>query len=105
MIFRVALVRHYSIDGVLAAISICRVCVFASQQRHKEDTIMNSIEYEVVRSGVLSKLQSQHIVVGDILRINRGEHFPADLILLSSSQKDGIAYIETSNLDGCVCMR
>jgi phospholipid-transporting ATPase len=26
--------------------------------------------------------------------------FPADILLISSSDKDGIAYIETSTLDG-----
>ena len=26
--------------------------------------------------------------------------FPADLVLISSSNKDGVAYIETASLDG-----
>jgi phospholipid-transporting ATPase len=38
--------------------------------------------------------------VGDILKIVSGRQFPADLILLSSSEPKGMAYIETSNLDG-----
>ena len=40
------------------------------------------------------------IEVGDILKIMSGRQFPADLILLSSSEPKGMAYIETSNLDG-----
>ncbi len=38
--------------------------------------------------------------MGDILLINEGETFPADLILLSSGNEDGTAFIQTSSLDG-----
>ena len=40
------------------------------------------------------------VVVGDLCRINDGSLFPADLLLISSSEADGIAYIETASLDG-----
>ena len=38
--------------------------------------------------------------VGDIVKVQKDEFFPADLILLSSSYDDGICYVETMNLDG-----
>lgn len=40
------------------------------------------------------------VVVGDLLKIVNGQFFPADMILLSSSEPQGVCYIETSNLDG-----
>ena len=40
------------------------------------------------------------IVVGDIVKVNQDELFPADLILLASANEGGIAYIETASLDG-----
>ena len=39
------------------------------------------------------------MVVGDILLIREGECFPADLILLASSN-EGVCFIQTSSLDG-----
>lgn len=40
------------------------------------------------------------IKVGDVLRLNRDEHVPADVILLHSDGENGLAYIETMALDG-----
>lgn len=38
--------------------------------------------------------------VGDIVKVEKDEFFPADLILLSSSYDEAICYVETTNLDG-----
>ncbi|KIJ30028.1 hypothetical protein M422DRAFT_36734 [Sphaerobolus stellatus SS14] len=40
------------------------------------------------------------IRVGDIVRIESDDFIPADVILISSSEPEGLCYIETSNLDG-----
>ncbi len=40
------------------------------------------------------------MLVGDICQVESGEMFPADLVLLSSSNEGGVAYIETASLDG-----
>lgn len=36
--------------------------------------------------------------VGDIVKVEKDEFFPADLILLSSSYEEAICYVETTNL-------
>jgi len=44
----------------------------------------------------------QEVRPGDVVKIEKGkcQAFPADILLLKSSKKSGICYIETSNLDG-----
>ena len=42
----------------------------------------------------------QDLRVGDIVRLGRDDDVPADLILLSASGPDGVAYIDTMALDG-----
>lgn len=40
------------------------------------------------------------MLVGDIIMIKKDEPFPADLVMLCSSNKEGSCYIMTSSLDG-----
>jgi len=40
------------------------------------------------------------VKIGNIICVNENEVFPSDLVLINSSDKSGICYIETKNLDG-----
>lgn len=64
------------------------------------DNKANYALVKVVRDGKLHEIRCRDIKVGDIVRVNNGERFPADLILISSSEPQGMAYLETSNVDG-----
>ena len=67
--------------------------------RYREDRRVNHARTHVV-GGVGSDETWQSVHVGDILRIEDREHLPADIVLVASSNEEGLAYIETKQLDG-----
>ncbi|XP_067313404.1 probable phospholipid-transporting ATPase IA isoform X5 [Pseudorasbora parva] len=69
-------------------------------KRHKADNVVNKKETQVLRNGAWEIVHWEKVVVGDIVKVNGKDFVPADAILLSSSEPQGMCYIETSNLDG-----
>ena len=45
-------------------------------------------------------MKTKHIAVGDIVCVRAGGEFPCDLVLLTSSEREGQCHIQTANLDG-----
>ncbi|KAL1373119.1 hypothetical protein HN51_003131 [Arachis hypogaea] len=70
-------------------------------RRKQQDIEMNNRKVKVHRgNGVFETSKWRNLRVGDIVKVEKDEFFPADLILLSSSYDDAICYVETMNLDG-----
>jgi len=70
--------------------------------RHVEDAKENgekAAKYNKVTSQY-EKCKWKDIRIGDFVLVKENEFFPADLLMMSSTEPEGICYVETKNLDG-----
>jgi phospholipid-transporting ATPase len=73
-------------------------------KKHKADAMANAKPTRRYVGGRMVKCKWEDLVVGDIVEVQQGEEFPADLWLLCAQTKKGggcpQAYVETKSLDG-----
>uniref|UniRef100_A0A0E0AA16 Phospholipid-transporting ATPase n=1 Tax=Oryza glumipatula TaxID=40148 RepID=A0A0E0AA16_9ORYZ len=70
-------------------------------RRKHQDHELNNRTVKVHRGdGDFEEKKWKDIKVGDVIKVEKDNFFPADLVLLSSNYPDGICYVETMNLDG-----
>uniref|UniRef100_A0ABD2X6E1 Phospholipid-transporting ATPase n=1 Tax=Trichogramma kaykai TaxID=54128 RepID=A0ABD2X6E1_9HYME len=67
--------------------------------RYRADRRVNNRPCTVIRRKCSQEISCQQIMVGDLVKVNRDEDVPCDLLLLHSSEA-GKCYVTTSNLDG-----
>ncbi|XP_066385394.1 phospholipid-transporting ATPase 3-like isoform X2 [Miscanthus floridulus] len=73
---------------------------FEDWKRFQNDMSINNAHVDVLQGQCWESTPWKRLQVGDIVRIKQDGYFPADLLFLSSTNPDGVCYIETANLDG-----
>ncbi|XP_010253041.1 PREDICTED: phospholipid-transporting ATPase 1-like [Nelumbo nucifera] len=69
-------------------------------RRHRSDKKENNREALVLQSGQFRIKKWKKIRAGEVVKIIADETIPCDMVLLGTSDPNGIAYIQTMNLDG-----
>ncbi|CAA6654512.1 unnamed protein product [Spirodela intermedia] len=69
-------------------------------RRHRADRIENNRTAYVLSDGEFRPKLWKDVRVGEIIRVRSNESLPCDMVLLSTSDPTGVAYVQTINLDG-----
>ncbi|QHO31957.1 hypothetical protein HN51_020077 [Arachis hypogaea] len=73
---------------------------FEDWRRHKSDKVENNRIASVMVDGQFQGKKWKDVKVGEIVKIAANETIPCDIVLLSTSDPTGVAYVQTTNLDG-----
>eukprot|EP00127_Corallochytrium_limacisporum_P001629 Clim_evm3s71 gene=Clim_evmTU3s71 len=69
-------------------------------KRHRSDKEVNGRKTKVLRTGEWVSMEWRSLHVGDVVKLHNGDIVPADMLLLGSTGPNGVAFLETANIDG-----
>ncbi|PHH56118.1 putative phospholipid-transporting ATPase [Ceratocystis fimbriata CBS 114723] len=93
--------RYTTIAPLAIVLFVSGVREFVEDYRRKAaDNVLNNSKTKILKGSEFVDSKWIDVVIGDVVRVQSEESFPADLVLLASSEPEGLCYIETANLDG-----
>ena len=85
--------------GLVMFLSMCKDA-YEDFRRHRQDAELNRSPADAWRNGKWETIPWRDVTIGDVLKLGRNATFPADMLILWSTEPEGLCYIETSSLDG-----
>lgn len=93
--------RYTTIGPLILVLLVSAIKEYVEDYKRKtSDKQLNNSKAQVLRGSNFESTKWINVAVGDIIRIESEEPIPADIVLLASSEPEGLCYIETANLDG-----
>ena len=76
--------------------------IFLEVKRSQKDETVNNKFYKRLDShtGQVNLIKSSQIIVGDIIQLGQFERCPADMVLIYTTDKHGLSYFQSEELDG-----
>ena len=70
--------------------------------RHIEDAAENNARCKIFnrRRNIWEDSRWGDAKIGDFIMVRQDEFFPADMVIVKSTEEEGVCYVETKNLDG-----
>lgn len=82
------------------AITLIKEAVDDIQRFRKDKDINNTMVEYLKKDETWNMKTSSSVKVGDIIKINQNQRFPADCVLLYTTERQGTVFIRTDQLDG-----
>lgn len=93
--------RYTTIVPLLIVLLVSAIKELVEDYKRKaSDKSLNYSRAQTLQGSAFRETKWVDVKVGDIIRVESEQPVPADMVLLASSEPEGLCYIETANLDG-----